>query len=305
MLLAIGVVHASVFWTGDVLHVYALLGIFLLYGLRHASDRCIAGLIVVCFAYPLAADLLRLVLMTPEFTAHRVKQAQAYEATNNAAYGFGTFSDTVIENVRVLAYRYVDQWNLWAEVDWYSTLAVTMMIGLLVGRHRFMQRLPDLMHLIRKLIWWSLFLGLALGASFTLIFELNRSPEPSSIKVLGGLCYSLSRLSLMVFYTLVIVRVAQSASGRRWLLPFEAAGRMPLTNYLMQTAVCVTLFDGWGFGLWLNVGPAAGLALAALIFFAVQVPWSLWWLRRHERGPAEALWARVTYAPLRQANLTK
>jgi uncharacterized protein len=243
--------------------------------------------------------------MTPEFIAHRVKQAQAFEATNNAAYGFGTFSDTLIENVRVLAYRYVDLWNLWAEFDWYTTLAVTMMIGLLVGRHRFMQRLPDLMHLIRKLIWWSLFLGLALGASFTLIFELNRSPEPSLIKVLGGLCYSLSRLSLMAFYMLVIVRIAQTASGRRWLLPFEAAGRMPLTNYLLQTAVCTTLFYGWGFGLWLKVGPAAGLALAALIFFAVQAPWSLWWLRRHERGPIEALWAKVTYAPLVQSTQTK
>ena len=305
MLLVIGLVHASVFWTGDVLHIYALLGIFLVYGLRHASDRCVVGLIVVCFVYQLAADLLRLVLMTPEFIAHRVKQAQDFEATNNAAYGFGAFSDTVIENVRVLAYRYVDLWNLWAEFDWYTTLAVTMMIGLLVGRHRFMQRLPDLMHLIRKLMWRSLFLGLALGASFTLIFELNRSPEPSLIKVLGGLCYSLSRLSLMAFYMLVIVRIAQTASGRRWLLPFEAAGRMPLTNYLLQTAVCTTLFYGWGFGLWLKVGPAAGLALAALIFFAVQAPWSLWWLRRHERGPIEALWAKVTYAPLVQSTQTK
>jgi uncharacterized protein len=25
------------------------------------------------------------------------------------------------------------------------------------------------------------------------------------------------------------------------------------------------------------------------------VPWSLWWLKHHERGPLEALWARLTY----------
>jgi uncharacterized protein len=45
------------------------------------------------------------------------------------------------------------------------------------------------------------------------------------------------------------------------------------------------------------------------LFWAVQVPWSLWWLRRHERGPMEMLWARLTYgrrrtiaaAPLRAA----
>ena len=70
---------------------------------------------------------------------------------------------------------------------------------------------------------------------------------------------------------------------------------MPLTNYLMQTAICTTLFQGWGFGLWLKVGPALSLALALAIFWLVQVPWSLWWLKRHERGPLEALWARFTY----------
>ena len=32
-----------------------------------------------------------------------------------------------------------------------------------------------------------------------------------------------------------------------------------------------------------------------MIFFVVQVPWSLWWLARHEQGPLEALWRRLTY----------
>ena len=31
------------------------------------------------------------------------------------------------------------------------------------------------------------------------------------------------------------------------------------------------------------------------IFFVIQVPWSRWWLARHERGPLEALWAWLTY----------
>jgi uncharacterized protein len=63
----------------------------------------------------------------------------------------------------------------------------------------------------------------------------------------------------------------------------------------MQTAICTTLFYGWGLGLWGKIGPAAELALAFVIFFAVQVPWSVWWLRRHDRGPMEVLWARLTY----------
>jgi uncharacterized protein len=37
------------------------------------------------------------------------------------------------------------------------------------------------------------------------------------------------------------------------------------------------------------------LALALAIFWIVQVPWSLWWLKRHDKGPMDALWARLTY----------
>ena len=297
VLLVIGLVHACVFWTGDVLHIYALLGMVLLFGLRRVSDRGIVVLIGACLAYPVAASLLRLAIVTPDFTAQRVRTAQAFEASNNAAYGAGTFADTVVENLRVMAYGYFDLWSLWGTFGWYVMLAMTMMIGLLAGRRRWVQRVPELMPRIRRLTWWALALGLVLGAAFTVIFELNRAPGPSLVKVLGGLCYSLSRLALMVFYVLVIVRIAHTAAGRRWFKPFEAAGRMPLTNYLMQTALCITLFNAWGFGLWLKVGPAAGLVLALFIFFAVQVPWSLWWLRRHDRGPMEALWARWTYTP--------
>ena len=70
---------------------------------------------------------------------------------------------------------------------------------------------------------------------------------------------------------------------------------MPLTNYLMQTLICTTLFYGWGFGLWGQVGPAAELLLALAIFFGVQVPLSLWWLRHFETGPLESLWRLLTY----------
>jgi uncharacterized protein len=45
----------------------------------------------------------------------------------------------------------------------------------------------------------------------------------------------------------------------------------------------------------MKVGPALGLLLSFAIFFAVLVPWSLWWLKHHERGPLEALWAHATY----------
>lgn len=305
VLAVLGAVHAWVFWPGDVLHTYAILGLLLVVGLRHASDRTIVALIAGCIVYPALSGLLRVLVITPQITAERVKIAQAFEATNNAAYAHGSFLEAVLENVRVMNYSYDNWLGLWGTLGWWVMMSLTMLIGLLAGRRRWVQRVPELMPQIRRLTWWALAVGLGCGVASTAIFEFNRIPGPSPIKVLGSVCYSVSRLGMMVFYVLVIVRLAQRADWQRRLAPLAAAGRMPLTNYLMQTAICTTLFQGWGFGLWMQVGPALSLVLALAIFWLVQVPWSLWWFKTHERGPLEALWARVTYgsarAPARQA----
>jgi uncharacterized protein len=295
VLAVLGGLHAWVFWPGDVLHTYAILGLLLVMGLRHASDRTVMLLIAACIVYPAVSGTLRVFIFTPEMVAERVKLAQAFEISNNAAYGHGSFFAAVHENSRVMNFFYTGWISLWNSLGWWVMMSLTMLIGLLAGRRRWVQRAAELMPQIRRLTWWALALGLGCGVAFTLIFELNRIPGPSPIKVLGSVCYSLSRLGMMLFYVLVIVRLAQLPHWQRRLAPLAAAGRMPLTNYLLQTALCTALFQAWGFGLWMQVGPAGSLVLALAIFWLLQVPASLWWLRRRERGPMEAFWARLTY----------
>lgn len=295
VLLVIGVLHATLLWTGDVLHVYAVLGLVLVFGLRRFSDRAVVVLMALCLLYPLLAGALRFVIFTPEVVAARVQQGLAFGASNNAAFGAGGYLDAVRENLRMLAYDYTDPLSAWGTFGWYVSMGFTMLLGLLAGRRRWVQRVPELMPHIRRLMWWALAVGLGCGVAFSAIFALNRAPGPSLVKLLGGLLYNLSRPAMMIFYVLLIVRLAQLPAWQRRLSPFAAAGRMPLTNYLMQTLICTTLFYNWGFGLWDQVRPAWGFVLSLAIFFAVQVPFSLWWMRHHERGPMEALWARLTY----------
>ena len=66
------------------------------------------------------------------------------------------------------------------------------------------------------------------------------------------------------------------------------AGRMALTNYLLQIAAIDLLFSGYALGLG-QIRPVVGPA-AALTCFAAQALFSTAWLTRFRFGPAEWLW---------------
>ena len=85
------------------------------------------------------------------------------------------------------------------------------------------------------------------------------------------------------------------------LAPVANAGRMALTNYLLQIAALDLLFSGYAIGLG-QIRPIAGFVLA-LACFGLEVVLSTVWLARFRFGPAEWLWRSLTYGlmpPLRR-----
>lgn len=69
---------------------------------------------------------------------------------------------------------------------------------------------------------------------------------------------------------------------------------MALTNYLLQSLICTTIFYRYGLALFGKVGPSLGLLLTTTIFL-IQIPLSVGWLRRFRFGPVEWLWRSLTY----------
>jgi uncharacterized protein len=293
-LLAFALLHAFVIWPGDVLHIYAALGFGLLL-LRHASDRLVIGLIALTLLWPPISGSLRLLFQTPEAVQQLVADARVYEASNNAIYGGGSFLAAAAEHTRDMLRLYDPPWMLWGSLGFWVQMTTTILLGFLVGRRRWVQRIPELMPQIRRWQWRLLAIGIACSLFFGIVGEQYRFPGPHPMKILIGMAYIVSRLCVMLFYVLTIVRLAQSPAWQRRFAGIATAGRMPLTNYLMQSLIGTAIFYGWGLGLWGQVGPFAELLLAPAIFFLVQVPLSRWWLGRHGYGPTEWLWRVLTY----------
>jgi uncharacterized protein len=147
----------------------------------------------------------------------------------------------------------------------------------------------------RRGIYWALLLagygiGMALRASMWLeVLEFQPGQYWQQI------FYDLARLAVTLGHIGLVYLILGSAIGRRLLQPFQAAGRMPLTVYLLTSFLMMwVIFAPWGFDMFGAWGQAQMLGVAAIVIAAELVAANLW-LRWYENGPLEWLWKTLAY----------
>lgn len=79
----------------------------------------------------------------------------------------------------------------------------------------------------------------------------------------------------------------------RWRLSYaiQCVGRMALSNYLLQTLICTTLF--YRFQLFMHFDRLTLLAFVPPVWL-INLSFSVLWLRYFPQGPVEWLWRRLT-----------
>lgn len=287
-LLAIGLVHAFLIWMGDILAVYAVVGLLLI-PFRKRALETLAIWIVVLLLLPL------LIFAIPVFVlgdpGMQEEELQAAIESSRAAYASGDLG-------RIMSQRAEDVLTVW-KFSFFSApnFLGLFLCGLVLGRTRFFQDLERHLPLVRRSLW-PLF---ALGVSGNLIMVVATeiAPAPMSpIAWVGQIGATFGAPALTMFYLSSIVLLAQRTVWRRRLAPLAAVGRMALTNYLMQSLVCTAIFNGYGWvGLYGKVSTFAGLGLTVVIYM-LQIAASRFWLQRFRFGPAEWLWRSLTYRRL-------
>jgi uncharacterized protein len=75
---------------------------------------------------------------------------------------------------------------------------------------------------------------------------------------------------------------------------FAAIGRMALSNYLMHSVLLTTVFYGYGLGLYGSIPRFWQMGIVAAVI-GLQLLLSPWWLARYQFGPVEWLWRSLTY----------
>lgn len=301
VLFLIGVAHFLLLWDGDILHDYAENALVLLLFRR----RSLRTLLVAAGIF-LAVPVFFYSLTTYYSITHRVSgpllswisretepDTRQTIDENRRIYSSGTYGEQVALRAGELP------GDVTPDIDDAFVLAA-FLLGLYAGRRRIFHDIPAHLPFIRRVQRWGLLIGVAGNAAFAVggAFDPAAASVPQNV---GRLCLVVAAPALTLFYAASIVLLMQREAWRRRLAPLAAVGRMALSNYLLQSLICTTIFYSFGLALFGKVGPAPGLALTCAVFL-FQVPLSVWWLRRFQFGPVEWLWRSLTYGqrqPLR------
>jgi uncharacterized protein len=154
----------------------------------------------------------------------------------------------------------------------------------------------------RTLLWAVCAAGAVVGLVNTTTDVLSQSFKisvgvPAVVDVLG------SHLPLAFAYAAGLLAWKRSKRADELTSPVAAAGRIALTNYLVQSLVFALLFYGYGFQLFGRLDPKT-VAASGTAFYVLQIWFSVRWLRRYRFGPFEWLWRSLTYGrrqPMRHA----
>lgn len=296
VLLAIGAIHGYLIWMGDILLVYAALGfVMLLFRNRRPKTLLIWSVIFLL----LPVGIMFLAATASNMSPEVARDIEKDFAQNNAeltalgesalrVYPNGTYAEITRQRIQ-------DYNALGSFVLFFGPGILTMfLLGLWAGKTSLFQDVAAKLGFFRKVMWIGLIIGLP-GSIFALWAMLKAGPmSPSFLTASGVLVSSFANPALSAFYVSALILLFHRPAWRARLEPLRNAGRMALTNYLMQSIICTTIFYGYGLGLFGKVGPRWFLPLA-IVIYALQLVWSTRWLKRFQFGPAEWLWRTLTY----------
>ncbi|MGY6586828.1 MAG: DUF418 domain-containing protein [Wenzhouxiangella sp.] len=292
-----GLAHLLLVWSGDILLIYSLCGFIMVLLFRRTPLQRLWKWAIVFWSIPalLALALSGLLLLAsadPEleqairggFEAE-LQNVEAAVARAEVINREGRWVDNVGQRARDAGFL------LGSAIFWVSPVLGFFLLGRwLVQSDRLAH--PD-QHRLFFRRWRSrgLLFGLPLAAVATALLYGQNLIVPTLPMALGGVLMTLASIFLSLAW---LSMVTLGARRLAWLAP---AGRMALSNYLMQSLAWTWLFYGHGAGLW-GLFPRWSHLLLALGFFAVQVAFSHWWMQRYRFGPAEWLWRSLSYLSL-------
>jgi len=289
ILLCFGLMHAYLLWYGDILVLYALAGLTLLWWVRRLNPKLQfwGGLALFYMGSAFSAGLTCWAYWA--LTEGHMSMEEMFGDPTREIVGYtGSFFDAFKTRFFTTLMIQIFMGVLMMPAIWGI-----MTMGMGLTRMRILTGEKSLGFYVKAAI-----ICLGVGVPVTVFgylyvhhtFDLapgflwQAFAQPVGVPMAFGL-------------GALVIALAKWAPARIITVPLAAVGRMALTNYFLHTILCTTFFYGYGFGKYASI-EYPQLWLVVFTVWGINIVFSMLWLRVFTMGPFEWAWRVLTYRQL-------
>ena len=283
LLVLLGFIHGLLFWDGDILLAYGLIGLICWRLIRDApSVKSLFNTGVLLYLVGVGVLLLLGVISGSETSRAWTPDASAllYEKYWKVNGGMEAISNRVdMMSNSLLA--------LGAQYGWQ--LAGMMLLGAALMRSGWLKGQYSLQHYRRTGVLLVI-IGMAINLP-AIIAQWNLDWAYRWCAFLLQAPRELGAPLQTIGYAALMFGFWPQLNRLKWVIAVACVGRMALTNYLLQTLICTTLF--YQFGLFMKFDRLE-LQYFVIPVWVINLLFSVIWLRYYRQGPVEWLWRQLT-----------
>lgn len=288
ILFVFGMFNSLFYPGGDILFIYAIVGISL-FIVRRWSNKAIFITAIVLLAQPIEWIHYFISLFDSQYTLPNYNTEALYAEVKEVAMR-GNWLEFFKTNITT---------GVKANISWTISVgrllqtAGLFMIGYLIGRKQLFVATKE------NIRFW-VYTLVAAAFLFNPLLELRNIMNERAIEkpIIGGTLSVVFDMWQKFAFTFVIlssfILLYQKQKFVRLTNKIVPFGRMTMTNYITQSIVGIILFLPVGFNLGKYCGGTASL-LISLVLLYLQISACKWWMATHKHGPLEGIWHRLTW----------
>ncbi|MCE6963711.1 DUF418 family protein [Enterobacter sp. MW07] len=283
LLVLLGFLHGLFFWDGDILLAYGLVGLICWRMIRDAhgvKNLLMTGVVL----YAMGIGVLVLLGLISGDSTNRSWVPDAANLQYEQFWKLAGGSEAMTNRLDMLGDSLL---ALGAQYGWQ--LAGMMLMGAALMRSGWLKGEFSLKHYRRTGLWLVL-TGIAINLP-AVITQWQLGWDYRWCAFLLQAPRELSAPFQTVGYAALLYGYWPQLCRFRLVTAIACVGRMALSNYLLQTLICTTLF--YRLGLFMKFDRLQLLAFV-LPVWAANILFSVYWLRRFRQGPVEWLWRQLT-----------
>jgi uncharacterized protein len=286
VLIALGALHFTFLWHGDIIFLYGLFGLLLTFFFFRADRTLKIWTRIVFSISTFFVVLVCALAVIAEYLLNEDLQISTVSSLDEILQN-GTYLESIPARLEV--------WLLSISTGIFlqgGLAFAAFLLGVRLARSNFLSSPVDKLansRLIKK----GLFIGLPIQIIAAAIFLRNeQAADPSESIYLISLSASFVTAPLLSMFYVGFIRklVEERPHLVLWMKP---AGKMSLTIYISQSVITSLIFSPWGLGLFQDLQTWQVFVLAFAIWLLLAYL-AAQWLKKFDQGPLESLMSSMT-----------